>query len=146
MFRKFKRAFIGSAFAFLLASSCCWLPWLALGLGGFSGLVGLSEGLMPYSGVFMAIGFGFLGLGIFQFRKSIPKKSSEQEALLFSILTCPICGFTKEEKMPTNACQYFYECNNCKSMLKPKGTDCCVFCSYGTVPCPPMQADKNCCK
>jgi hypothetical protein len=23
--------------------------------------------------------------------------------------------------------------------LRPKAGDCCVFCSYGTVPCPPVQ-------
>jgi len=24
-------------------------------------------------------------------------------------------------------------------VLKPLTGDCCVFCSYGTVPCPPIQ-------
>ncbi|WP_444850683.1 hypothetical protein [Pontibacter ummariensis] len=23
--------------------------------------------------------------------------------------------------------------------------DCCVFCSYGSEPCPPVQKRKNCC-
>jgi hypothetical protein len=27
---------------------------------------------------------------------------------------------------------------------KPKPGDCCVFCSYGSVPCPPMQEGKSC--
>jgi hypothetical protein len=26
--------------------------------------------------------------------------------------------------------------------LRPKQGDCCVFCSYGTVPCPPVQEAK----
>jgi hypothetical protein len=59
--------------------------------------------------------------------------------LLKSIIKCPECGFSKEEVMPTDSCQYFYECENCKILLKPKSGDCCVFCSYGTVPCPPIQ-------
>ncbi len=25
------------------------------------------------------------------------------------------------------------------AQLKPKAGDCCVYCSYGTVPCPPIQ-------
>lgn len=64
--------------------------------------------------------------------------------LLKSIITCPKCGHSKEEVMPTDACQYFYECNNCKELLKPTGNDCCVYCSYGTVPCPPIQEDNSC--
>ncbi|WP_272873530.1 GDCCVxC domain-containing (seleno)protein [Aliamphritea spongicola] len=64
---------------------------------------------------------------------------------LKSVLTCPECGFVKEETMPTNACQWFYECKSCACLLKPLPGDCCVFCSYGTVPCPPIQQDKKCC-
>ncbi|AII54468.1 hypothetical protein N008_21320 (plasmid) [Hymenobacter sp. APR13] len=41
--------------------------------------------------------------------------------------------------MPTDACQWFYECTSCHTVLKPLAGDCCVFCSYGTVPCPPIQ-------
>jgi len=65
------------------------------------------------------------------------------KAVLKSILTCPQCGFQKEETMPTDSCQFFYECTNCHAMLKPKKGDCCVFCSYGTVKCPPKQCGAN---
>ncbi|TXD79150.1 GDCCVxC domain-containing (seleno)protein [Algoriphagus ratkowskyi] len=65
--------------------------------------------------------------------------------LLQSTITCPDCGNKKEETMPTDACQYFYECENCRKVLKPKQGDCCVYCSYGTVKCPPIQAGTNCC-
>jgi len=41
--------------------------------------------------------------------------------------------------MATDACQFFYDCKGCGVRLKPKQGDCCVFCSFGTVPCPPMQ-------
>ncbi|MFV0481999.1 MAG: GDCCVxC domain-containing (seleno)protein [Campylobacteraceae bacterium] len=65
--------------------------------------------------------------------------------LLKSTITCPFCGHKKEEIMPTNACWFFYECEKCKNMLKPKQGDCCVFCSYADVKCPPIQQSKSCC-
>lgn len=65
--------------------------------------------------------------------------------LLKSILTCPLCGFVKEETMPTDACQFFYECTRCKRVLRPKEEDCCVFCSYGTVRCPSKQNEAGPC-
>lgn len=67
------------------------------------------------------------------------------EIILASIITCPKCGHKKEEQMPTDACQYFYDCENCHSVLKPIAGDCCVFCSYGTVKCPPIQKGISCC-
>ena len=60
-----------------------------------------------------------------------------------SVLTCPECGTAKAEMMPTNACQFFYECTGCGEMLRPTQGDCCVFCSYGSVPCPPIQAERS---
>ncbi len=65
--------------------------------------------------------------------------------ILQSTITCPDCGFQKAEEMPTESCQFFYECGNCHTVLKPKEGDCCVYCSYGTVPCPPIQQGKDCC-
>jgi hypothetical protein len=67
-----------------------------------------------------------------------------------SRLTCPECGHQKSEAMPSDACLYFYECTGCGALLKPKAGDCCVFCSYGTVPCPPIQearlkGEEGCC-
>jgi hypothetical protein len=56
-----------------------------------------------------------------------------------STLTCPVCGRQASETMPTDSCQYFYECTGCKTLLKPKAGDCCVFCSYGDMPCPSIQ-------
>ncbi|MES2363449.1 MULTISPECIES: GDCCVxC domain-containing (seleno)protein [Polaromonas] len=71
-----------------------------------------------------------------------------KQLTLDSLLTCPHCGHKKTEKMPEDACQWFYECEQCHTVLRPKQGDCCVFCSYGTMPCPSIQ-DKglasNCC-
>src|SRR5881227_4018245 len=57
-------------------------------------------------------------------------------------LTCPKCSHQAVETMPTDACQFFYNCKGCGARLKPKPGDCCVFCSYGSVPCPPIQAAR----
>ena len=57
-------------------------------------------------------------------------------------LTCPQCGHTAVEEMPIDACQFFYECLNCRAVLRPKEGDCCVFCSYADIPCPPKQQEK----
>jgi len=72
------------------------------------------------------------------------KVKMENTINLQSTITCPKCGNEKLETMPINACLYFYECENCKSLLKPLKGDCCVFCSYGSEKCPPIQ-QGNCC-
>ncbi len=63
---------------------------------------------------------------------------------VYSVITCPECGHEQKERMPTDACQYFYECTGCYEMLRPRPGDCCVYCSYGTVRCPPEQAGEAC--
>ncbi|WP_246069691.1 GDCCVxC domain-containing (seleno)protein [Cognatiluteimonas lumbrici] len=64
---------------------------------------------------------------------------------LISTLTCPHCGRRMTESMPTTACLFFHECTGCRQLLTPKPGDCCVFCSYGDFPCPPVQQQKSCC-
>ncbi|MFT7400864.1 MAG: hypothetical protein ACI83N_000450 [Hydrogenophaga sp.] len=67
---------------------------------------------------------------------------------LESTLTCPECGFSKSETMPTDACQWFYECTHCHVLLKPLAGDCCVYCSFGSNACPPVQENgkqSGCC-
>lgn len=70
---------------------------------------------------------------------------------LQATITCPRCGGVSTETMPTNACQYFYDCRHCGELLRPLRGDCCVFCSYADVACPPMQeahrtgASGDCC-
>ena len=66
-------------------------------------------------------------------------------AILTSTLTCPHCGHSKQERMPTDACQFYYACTGCGVVLRPKAGHCCVFCSYGTVKCPPVQLQRGCC-
>ncbi len=68
------------------------------------------------------------------------------EIILESTVTCPECGHQASEIMPTDSCQFFYECTSCHTVLRPNEGDCCVFCSYGNVKCPPIQqGNESCC-
>jgi len=68
-----------------------------------------------------------------------------EKVILESIITCPYCGFQEVAVMPTNSCQYLYDCHRCGALIKPKQGDCCVFCSYGSVKCPPVQLQNSSC-
>jgi hypothetical protein len=74
-------------------------------------------------------------------------KRKQRGMILKSTITCPSCQHEATETMPTDACQFFYACAGCGTRLKPKPGDCCVFCSYGNVPCPPIQENGKgvCC-
>lgn len=67
------------------------------------------------------------------------------KAILVSEISCPHCGAANNETMPVDACLWFYECPHCEELLRPKKGDCCVFCSYGSVQCPPKQLGNDCC-
>ena len=73
------------------------------------------------------------------------RRKGGADVILRSVITCPKCGHRAEETMPTNACLFFYDCSRCGAKLKPKPGDCCVFCSYGSVRCPPIQTGVACC-
>lgn len=76
---------------------------------------------------------------------SIPDQGSNAGHIVVdSIITCPHCVTARTERMPIDACVIAYDCTGCSDRLRPKPCDCCVFCSYGSVPCPPVQAG-NCC-
>ena len=63
---------------------------------------------------------------------------------LTSTISCPHCGTRTRETMPEDACQWFYTCPACGQTLRPREGDCCVFCSWGDVPCPPVQSAGGC--
>ena len=66
--------------------------------------------------------------------------------VLESTIACPHCGARTRETMPTDACIWFWDCPACAALLKPLAGDCCVFCSYGDVKCPPVQDGQGCCR
>jgi len=47
--------------------------------------------------------------------------------------------------MSADACVFFHACAGCGTLLRPAPGDCCVFCSYGSAPCPPVQAGAGGC-
>jgi hypothetical protein len=65
------------------------------------------------------------------------------EIIARSAVTCPKCGAQSEAVMPTDACLVRFECESCHTVLRPKPGDCCIFCSYGTVKCPPIQLRQD---
>ena len=69
----------------------------------------------------------------------------DQAVQIESRISCPGCGHQAVEIMPTDACRFFYDCKGCGVRLKPKAGDCCVYCSFGSVPCPPIQQNGKCC-
>ena len=163
---------VGAAFA---AASCCGLPFLLASTGiGFAWLTGLAIFSAPYRPLLL-FGAAVCLLGaprscgasrrsrgpvasapshsqgtrLLSAWRSVPCcftwDMPMPEIVLHSAITCPECGHIKVEMMPTDACQFFYDCTGCGAVLRPKPGDCCVFCSYGSVPCPPIQAGEGCC-
>ena len=111
-------------------------------------LLGLvSAGLLAYAFYYsysvVAVYLGLVGLLIATIWNRFVIRS--KKIILESVITCPACGHSQTETMPTNACVVFYDCPDCKTKLSPKQGDCCVFCSYGSVPCPPIQTGLACC-
>ncbi len=72
-----------------------------------------------------------------------PQTTDSRAVTRESTITCPSCGMRKKEIMPLDACVFFYECDGCGALLRPQPEDCCVFCSYGSIPCPPVQTQRT---
>ena len=70
---------------------------------------------------------------------------TKPSVILDSTMTCPACGHAKSVTMPVNQCVFFYECESCQRVLRPRAGDCCVFCSYGSVACPLIQQQAGNC-
>lgn len=72
------------------------------------------------------------------------KAVKEKENIMIkleSTVTCPNCTYVSKEKMPVSVCVRFYECKGCGYIVIPLAGDCCIFCSYGDIKCPPVQKE-----
>jgi hypothetical protein len=58
---------------------------------------------------------------------------------IISKVRCLNCGRREKVRMPLYASQIYYQCNFCKTIHKTLEGVCCIFCSYGSVPCTKMQ-------
>ena len=125
-------ALAGHVFAYFRHRNS-WLLASALlsGMAVFAGLYVAGSELLVYAGLTGLVAASMADL----WRRFRPKPGPSLE----SEITCPECGQRRKERMPTDACQFFYECRGCGALLRPKPGDCCVYCSYGSVRCPPMQ-------
>ena len=117
-----------------------WL--LASSVGGgaafFLGLYALGSEWVAYAGLAALV----VASGADLWSRLRPRATPS--VALESLVTCPKCGHQQLETMPTAACLFFYDCKGCGEVLRPKQGDCCVFCSYGSVKCPPVQAAVCC--
>ena len=55
------------------------------------------------------------------------------------VVTCPVCKTQVQEKMTSETPKLIYHCPVCKTWLSPKKNDHCIYDSYGSVKCPPIQ-------
>jgi len=105
---------------------------------------GFRQAALVYGGL-----AGLLAASILNHRAAKQCKACEpgqvKAVVLESVITCPSCGTAKKELMPTDSCLFFYECSGCRKLLRPHAGHCCVFCSYGSMPCPPIQQQGSCC-
>ncbi len=59
---------------------------------------------------------------------------------ILSEVRCSTCEYTETIRMPKYATKTSFECTRCKCVMTPRHHSCCIFCSYGSVPCPRQQS------
>jgi len=62
---------------------------------------------------------------------------------LRSIVQCPHCHFKVTERMSTTQQVREWECPACHKRVQASPGACCIFCEYGTVPCPAVQQGRG---
>jgi hypothetical protein len=50
-----------------------------------------------------------------------------------------MCDHTEEFAMPRYAARTWYKCGGCGTVYRTGKGECCIFCSYGSTPCPDAQ-------
>jgi hypothetical protein len=58
------------------------------------------------------------------------------------VVTCPVCQTRVREHMVSETPKLIYHCPKCLTWLRPKKGDHCIYDSYGSVNCPPIQVKK----
>lgn len=71
------------------------------------------------------------------------KEDLKLAIITVATLTCPECGAAHTETMTDDSCRFFYRCAACGATVRPAEGDCCVFCTYADVPCPPIQRERE---
>ena len=117
---------------FVISMVCCFTPLLVV----LFGAVGLSVWLGWVDIVLFPAMAGFMALTVYAYAR----QRRGGVAARGSTVTCPECGHREREHMPEGACVVRYSCVSCGTLMRPAAGDCCIFCTYGSVPCPPIQA------
>ena len=68
---------------------------------------------------------------------------TEVAVILQSEITCPYCDHKKMETMAVDSCECYYDCESCSELMEPRDGECCVYCSYGSTPCPSTQENRE---
>jgi len=78
--KHYKKTFLGSVFAMILGTSCCWLSSLAIWFGGVT-LIGLVVEFIENIQLQLILLSGFLGiLSLFLFVRNKKKKSNQDKS------------------------------------------------------------------
>jgi len=88
----------------------------------------------------LALGFlSFLGFATRTF--AVKKKTKVQWDGIVGdcVVTCPVCKTQVREHMVSETPKLIYHCPKCLTWLSPKKGDHCIYDSYGSVKCPPIQ-------
>jgi hypothetical protein len=59
------------------------------------------------------------------------------------VVTCPVCKTQVQETMVSETPKLIYHCPVCLTWLSPKKGDHCIYDSYGSLNCPPIQVKKR---
>jgi hypothetical protein len=59
------------------------------------------------------------------------------------VVTCPVCKTQVQENMVSETPPQIYHCPVCLTWLSPKKGDHCIYDSYGSINCPPIQVEKR---
>jgi hypothetical protein len=92
----------------------------------------------------LAVGFlGFLGSAGRMF--AIPRTSNLawDGVVKNCVITCPVCNTKVQEVMSSETPKRKYHCPKCLTWLSPKSGDHCIYDSYGSVKCPPIQIKER---
>jgi hypothetical protein len=77
---------------------------------------------------------------------NVPSNTTDETVLLFAGVKDRRKGNQDADECDAaDACQFFFDCPSCGALLSPKMGDCCIYCSYGDVKCPPIQQGNSCC-
>jgi hypothetical protein len=90
--------------------------------------------------VFVALGsvplFGHVGRAFANPRKKHPPWQGIERS---SVITCPVCSHSVSEKVSRETLKRVFHCPQCLTWLAPKPGDHCIYDSYGSFKCPPLQ-------